>query len=260
MKTLILFLVLINQNGFSGSLKTPSYLPKAPDGFVWKEFFSDDFNGDKLNDQVWKHSYENGVRRDGWWRKDASFVDGKGNLVIKTFKDGANYITGAIETKPDLEFRYGFYIAKVKTQTQKGQWSAFWLWPFDAKKTGAVEIDIFEYGFLPGMAQNAVHHYQQRHESNTKRFFYPDKNDWHTFAAWWTPKEITFYKDGKVTWKKASTPSDSPSMIMFSTEIGKVAAGNIKRAKLPDKWMVDWVRVYNLEPSKTEFNPPLIAK
>jgi beta-glucanase (GH16 family) len=260
MKTLILFLILIYQNGFSKSFKSTEFLPPAPDGFVWKEFFSEDFIGEKLNDQVWKPSYENGVRRDGWWRKDAAFVDGKGNLVIKTFKDGKNYISGAIETKPEIEFRYGYYIAKVKTQTQKGQWSAFWLWPFDPKKPGAVEIDIFEYGFFPGMAQNAIHHYQQRHQSNTKRFSYPDKNEWHTFAAWWTPKEITFFKDGKVTWKKASNPSDTPSMIMFSTEIGNAAAGNIKRAKLPDKWLVDWVRVYNLEPSKTEFTPPLIAK
>jgi beta-glucanase (GH16 family) len=196
---------------------------------------------------------ENGMRRDGWWRKDAASLNGKGSLSIKTFKDKGKYISGAIETLPEQEFRYGYYIARVKTQSQKGQWSAFWLWPFDAKKEGFVEIDIFEYGFLPGMAQNALHHYQNRHSSNTHRFFPTKKNGWHTFSAWWTPSEIIFYRDGKETWRRKSTKSDSPSMIIFSTEIGKEAAGNIKRAKLPDQWLIDWVKVYNLEPINAEY-------
>jgi beta-glucanase (GH16 family) len=103
------------------------------------------------------------------------------------------------------------------------------------------------------MAQNAVHYYQKRHSSNTKRFFHKNKSDWHTFAAWWTPNEITFYRDGKVTWKRKSTPSDTFSIMIFSTEIGREASGNIKRAKLPDQWMVDWVKAYNLEPINAEY-------
>ncbi len=248
----ILVIILVSLNAFPSDKIN---LPQSPDGFVWKEFFSEDFNGEKLNEDIWKPSYENGIRREGWWRKDAALVDGKGHLVIKTFKDGNNYISGAIETKPNLEFRYGYYIAKVKTQTQKGQWSAFWLWPLDAKKPGAVEIDIFEYGFIPFMAQNAVHTYQNRHESNTKRFIFRKKEDWHTFSAWWTPKEVIFYKDGKETWRKKIAESYVPSILMFSTEIGKEAFGNIKRAKLPDQWMVDWVKVYNLEPINAEYKP-----
>lgn len=246
MKLLFLFLILIFQNGYS-------QIPAAPDGFVWKLYFNDDFNDQKLNEKVWKHSMENGVRRDGWWRNDAAGLDGKGSLSIKTFKDKDKFISGAIETQPDLEFRYGFYIARVKTQSQKGQWSAFWLWPFDAKANGAIEIDIFEYGFFPGMAQNAVHYYQKRHSSNTKRFFHTNKTNWHTFAVWWTPNDIIFYKDGKETWRRKSSPSDSPAMLIFSTEIGAAAAGNIKKAKLPDEWLVDWVKVYNLEPKNAEY-------
>ena len=194
---ILLFLLLISRNGFAENIIRS--LPEEPEGFVWKQFFSDDFNGEKLDEKVWKPSYEDGIRRDGRWRKDATELDGKGHLVIKTFKDKDKYISGAIETVPELEFRYGFYIARVKTQKQRGQWSAFWLWPFDPKKDGAVEIDIFEYGFLPGMAQNALHHYQNRHAANTHRFFHTKSNDWHTFAVWWTPKNITFYRDGKVT-------------------------------------------------------------
>lgn len=241
-----------------------NYLPKPPSGYDWKLWFSDEFNGTTLDKKKWQHSCENCKRRLGYWRNDAAGVDGKGNLLIKAFKDGDKYISGAIETIPQIKFKYGFYIAKVKTQKNKKMWSAFWLWPHNAGANGAVELDIFEYGFTPFVGQNALHWYQGQHRQSIKLFWHDFPNEWHTFAVYYTPNEITFYRDGKVTWKLRSEPTDSPLMIMFSTEIGEWAWGQklnldllpegivdyTKIEKLPDEWHVDWVRFYTITPKK----------
>ena len=69
---------------------------------------------------------------------------------------------------------------------------------------------------------------------------------WHTFGLLWLPDEYVFYVDGKETWRsKAGGVCQVPLYIMLSDEIGKWA-GDITKAKLPDRFLVDYVRVYDL--------------
>jgi hypothetical protein len=57
-----------------------------------------------------------------------------------------------------------------------------------------------------------------------------------------------FYVDGKETWRtKAGGVCQVPVYILLSDEIGKWA-GAIAKAKLPDRLLVDYVWVYDLEP------------
>ena len=68
---------------------------------------------------------------------------------------------------------------------------------------------------------------------------------WHTFGLWWKPDEYVFYVDGKETWRtKAGGVCQVPEYIKLSDEIGNWA-GDIKKAKLPDAFLVDYVRVYD---------------
>jgi beta-glucanase (GH16 family) len=72
----------------------------------------------------------------------------------------------------------------------------------------------------------------------------------HTFAIWWTPKEYIFYIDGKETWRTtAGGVSQVPEYMLLSDEIGPWA-GEISKAKLPDEFQVDYVRVYDLMEKK----------
>ena len=229
---------------------TYSYLPAAPKGYDWKLWFSDEFNGSSLDMTKWQHSCKDCVRRLGYWREDGTDVDGKGLLRVKSFKDGKKMISGAIETVPAIKFKYGFYIAKVKTQNNQGMWSAMWLWPHSATAKGAVEIDVFEYGFIPFLTQNALHWYQDGHRQTIRPYPHDMPEEWHTFAVKYTPDDITFYRDGKEKWKTKSEPTDSPLMIMFSTEIGELAWGRQDLAKFPDAWYVDWVRFYTITKKK----------
>lgn len=72
----------------------------------------------------------------------------------------------------------------------------------------------------------------------------------HTYALWWTPEEYVFYIDGKEVWRtKAGGVCQVPLFIKLRDEIGPWA-GDVKKANLPDDTLVDYVRAYDLVPSK----------
>lgn len=71
-------------------------------------------------------------------------------------------------------------------------------------------------------------------------------NGFHTYALLWTPTNYTFYVDGKEVWQTAvGGVSQAPEYIKFSEEIGDWA-GNIREAKLPDYFEIDYVRIYDV--------------
>ena len=68
----------------------------------------------------------------------------------------------------------------------------------------------------------------------------------HDYSLLWTPTEYVFYIDGKETWRtKAGGVCQVPLYIKLSDEVGDWA-GDIKKVKLPDEFLVDHVRVYDL--------------
>jgi beta-glucanase (GH16 family) len=68
---------------------------------------------------------------------------------------------------------------------------------------------------------------------------------WHTFGLLWSPDEYVFFVDGTETWRtNAGGVCQVPQYMLLSDEIGKWA-GDISTAKLPDRFLVDYVRVYD---------------
>ena len=71
-------------------------------------------------------------------------------------------------------------------------------------------------------------------------------NGFHTFGLRWKAEEYIFYVDGKEAWRsKAGGVCQVPQYMLLSDEIG-TWAGDIAKAKLPDQFLVDYVRVYDL--------------
>jgi len=89
--------------------------------------------------------------------------------------------------------------------------------------------------------------YGEHHRSKAHKFKVPGiMEGYHDFALWWTPEEYVFYVDSKETWRTdAGGVCQVPVYLKLSDEIGKWA-GDIKKAKLPDHFYVDYVRVYDL--------------
>lgn len=227
-------------------------LPSATPGKTWKLVWHDEFDDDKLDESKW--DVPEGRRRDGWWARKAISLDGQGHLVISTLKEGDKYIDGCVRTRGKFEHTFGYYVARVKMQAQPGHWSAFWLWNTSVGNVGnegrdGTEIDIFEKPWLDDRVQHALHWdgYGEHHKSEGKMVRVPGVMEgFHTFGLLWTPDEYSFYVDGKETWRtNAGGVCQVPLYIKLSDEIGKWG-GNITEAKLPDRFLVDYVRVYEL--------------
>jgi len=228
------------------------FFPPLPEGKTYQLVWHDEFEGDKLDDAKW--DVPEGQRRDGWWRRDAIRLDGNGNLVISAFKDGDKYVDGCVRTKGRFEHAYGYYVARVKLQRQPGHWSAFWLYNMSEGNIGnggrdGAEIDIYEKPWLDFKVNHAVHWdgYGKEHKSVGTQSMVPGLfRGFHTYALLWTPKEYVFYIDKQEVWRTdGGGVCEVPLYIKLSDEIGDWA-GDIKKAVLPDFFLVDYVRVYDI--------------
>jgi beta-glucanase (GH16 family) len=232
-------------------------VPSPPQGKEWKLVWHDEFDGEALDAAKWVYGHE-GRRKGGWWSHEAVALDGQGHLVIKTSKVGEKYVDGCITTQGRFEHAFGYYVARIKFQEQPGHWSAFWMTTPGVGKVGdegrdGTEIDIMEKPWLDERVQHTFHWdgYGKAHRSEGQRVSVPGvMTGFHTFGLLWTPEEYVFYVDGRETWRtKAGGVSQVPEYLLLSDEIGDWG-GDITKAKLPDEFQVDYVRVYDLADRK----------
>lgn len=242
---------------FGEQPKVEDRLPEPSPGKVWKLIWNDEFDGTTLDTTKWTYRPE-GKRKGGWWSPKAVILDGKGHLVIRTSKDGDKLVDGCITTQGKFERAFGYYVARIQLQRQPGHWSAFWITGPGVHKVGSggregTEIDIMEKPWLDERVQHTFHWngYGKDHKSQGKVVKVPGVMEgFHTFAIWWKPEEYVFYVDGKETWRtKAGGICQVPEYMLLSDEIG-TWGGDIAKAQLPDQFLVDYVRVYDLVDKK----------
>jgi beta-glucanase (GH16 family) len=227
-------------------------LPAPPAGKAWELVWQDEFEGTEIDETKWEcPEYQ---RRDGWWDRRACVPDGRGRLVMRCFEEDGKYIDGCLRTRGKFEHTYGYYVCRAQMQKQVGHWSAFWLMGDGVGKVGdegrdGTEIDIFEKPWLNDTVQHALHWdgYGEHHKSAGEKVQVPGVMEgFHDFALWWSPDEYVFYVDGKETWRtNAGGVCQVPLFIKISDEIG-TWAGDIRAASLPDFFLVEYVRVYDL--------------
>jgi beta-glucanase (GH16 family) len=228
-------------------------LPPASQGKAWKLVWHDEFDGTKLDESKWE-TPPDGRRRDAWWMRKAVSLDGKGHLAISTLKEGGKYIDGCVRTRGKFEHAFGYYVARIQLQKQPGHWSAFWLYSASVNKVGdqgrdGTEIDIMEKPWLDDRINYALHWdgYGKAHRFEGKVVKVPGVMEgFHTYALLWLPDQYVFYVDGKETWRtKAGGVCQVPLYVKLSDEVGSWG-GDIRKATLPDRFLVDYVRVYDL--------------
>jgi beta-glucanase (GH16 family) len=229
-------------------------LPRAPEGKAWKLAWHDEFDGSTLDESKWE-TPRDGKRREAWWMREAVSLDGKGHLLIRTYKNGDRYIDGCARTRGKYEHTFGYYVARIKLQKQPGHWSAFWLYNTSEGRIGnqgrdGSEIDIMEKPWLHYRVNHAIHWdgYGKEHRSAGKVARAPNlMQGFHTYSLLWSPTQYVFYIDGKETWRTtAGGVCQVPLYIKLSDEVGDWA-GDIKKVNLPDEFLVDYVRVYDLD-------------
>jgi beta-glucanase (GH16 family) len=229
-----------------------AWLPPAPEGKRWQLIWHDEFEGDRLDETKWNRLGD-WKRRDGYWVQDDAYLNGKGSLVLRTRRDGDRFTCGAINTRGKFEHAFGYFEARCQMPKQPGHWSAFWLMAAGVNTVGnegrdGTEIDIVEMPWRDGRLTANLHWdgYGPAHKSDGRKFTVAGVTEgFHTYGLLWLPAEYVFYVDGQEVWRsRAGGVSQVPEFIKLTDEIG-TWAGDIRQAKLPDYFEVDYVRVYD---------------
>jgi beta-glucanase (GH16 family) len=254
--------------------------------------FADEFDGARLDRSRW-----NVIGPDLWVNNEqqayidspetihilpAGSVEGAdGGVLALQPRHSANYrtpdgrsvdfVSGRIDSRGKFEFTHGRAAARIKMPDAVGVWPAFWLlgngtWP----DTG--EIDIMEYVGEADWTGVALHGkgYSGETPIVNKYFFEPgtDATGWHEYSVEWTPREILFKVDGRLTYRATRAmvehygpwSFDTPKHLILNFALGGaypfktngidapypgLPASTVERIRQNDIAMyVDWVRVY----------------
>lgn len=229
-------------------------------------------------------------------------VNGKGSLAINAVKPQkktathrstypqdycaygvCEYVSGRMNTKGKLGFKYGQILARVKVPDGGGTWPALWLLGADDSTNnwpGCGEIDMLEsattanfYGAIVG----TLHSWPDDGIGTTARY-YPEAPDlyagYHTIGLRWVPNKIEFMVDGKVYQSITKKEMTSEGNAVYVDSLGQtynrewpfnkefymilnLAMGGFFGGDSSDDYkapadskggalLVDWIRVYSV--------------
>jgi len=234
----------------------------------WPLVFSDEFDGEKIDEAKWTASNPS---RD-WRTKRCAFVkDGLLHIVADWNKDHTRLESTDLWSTE--KFRYGYFEARLRFTQKNGWWAAFWLYgktnsnPFD----DGFEIDIFEDYYTrdrdPKAPRKGIldHNLHVSNGPQLKSWNYNSRlpgslDDFYVIGCRWTPFEISYYLNGKLIASKAahsdyrSVTFDAVSHAAGLAPLHVVFNGNIMRdhwtqsdktgVEFPEHYLVDYVRVY----------------
>ncbi len=243
---------------------------------VW----SDEFNTPGLPDST-KWSYEVGKIRNQelqYYTKkrleNARIEDTV--LILEAKKEsysGADYTSASIISKGIGDWKYGKIEISAKVPTGKGTWPALWMKPTnneygDWPKSG--EIDIMEYIGVEPQHLFYTAHFEgtgtSGHSSSGSGATSAIQNPWEKFIKFtlvWTPEKLEWYAND-IKFHTYNKPSDDHRVWPFNKEfylIFNLAYGGswggydgVDDSKLPHKFLIDYVRVYQLQDSNGPFS------
>jgi len=250
-------------------LATTAYsLPAAE----WTQVWSDEFEVDGAPDPAtWGYEVGRVRNKEAQYytedRRENARVEG-GHLIIEARKEayeGADYTAASLITRGKREWNRGRIAVRAKLPEGRGMWPAIWMlgtqrgkglgWP----ECG--EIDIMEFvGHNPGVIHGTVHcgaynHSKGTHKGGKTRLEDPH-GEFHVYAIEWFDDRIDFFVDDAKYFTFAKEPDathdqwpyDDPHYLLLNIAVGGSWGGQkgIDDAILPQRLVVDWVRVFEL--------------
>ena len=256
---------------------------QLPSNIKWKLVWCDEFEGDKIDTTKWDYRLHLMQTRHETWTTEGAELDGNGHLLLKLYEKDGEYYSSHLQTgrnyldrpgdrfgnskfiwpiadmkTPRFVHKYGYYEIRCKLPMQEGWWAAFWLQSptigssLNPAESG-VEIDIMENFTRDGIISHNIHWNgygkDRGHAGSGKIKIQPTDNNFHTFGLYWSPTGYVFYADGKETWRVPGPVSNQEQFILVSTECNGYRRGSasplLKKAVLPDYFIVDYVRVFD---------------
>lgn len=270
--------------GVKVSVPRPEALPewlgrKPPVPGNWKLTFEDNFEGNAIDGTKWSYYGPNYWDKKSHWSKDNAII---GNGLVKLRYDKkrgphnddpntkpknltgeieSDYVGGYLDTFGKFTQTYGYFEARMKLPAAPGLWPAFWMmpdrgedvkdWKRSDTSSGGMEFDIMEHLTRWGVFRyNIAMHwdgYQKDHKSIGSSMIYcqPDKDGFITCGLLWQPGLLVYYCNGieVARWKNERVAS-VPEYMMFTLPQGGWDNDPIDDSRLPDDFIIDYVRVW----------------
>lgn len=227
----------------------------------WKLIWSDEFNNPGHPDSTkWIYetgrNYNNELQFYTYQRLSNACVK-NGHLLIIAQKEhykGAKYTSAKISTYNKFHFQYGKIEARIKFQSRKGIWPAFWMLGQNYNTIGSPkcgEIDIMEHINNEKKIHTAMHWDKNGLVSFENSIKY-DIKQYHTYGIEWDENSIKWFVDGKSYFEgkisKSRNNSDEfhqPFYIILNIAVGGNWPGKpYFFSSFPDTMLVDYVRVF----------------
>ena len=207
-----------------------------------KLVFSDDFNGDKLDETKW---VVHGAR------DTLSFVKvGKENALRIGLKMGADMIqTNSISTRGKFSQQYGYFEASMRMNAFDGHSGIFRVATDDEKTAPSISVSFHASG------KDRVNPWARATLESGQQDFRPEKpipaqksgdvsKKFHTYGILWTEKGFTWYMDGKVMHKLDRKDFTRPMSLSLIHRVLEEERPKLNVKQLPDDVDIDWVKVW----------------
>jgi len=243
--------------------------------------FTDDFDEDSVDESggVWgtRDQGHTGVRTCS--RADATGAEVADGVLVLSVLDDPDMgqcrlpdrrkefpfrLNGHVGTEGTYAFTYGFAAARIKTQSARGQHSAFWMQAVGGQsaggaKEGGAEIDVMEYfgdDHPEGGLTSFTYWLDEDGKKQTAGGWVPDLDQYgegwadqfHVFSVEWTPDEYVFRIDGQVTHRLEGETSGRAEFLILSLLSSDYELPRFN-GELPEQMEVDWARVWETGPS-----------
>lgn len=271
MKQLLLFVGLLWSCSIATAQKIKGYK------LVW----ADEFNTDGVPDST-NWTYEKGFVRNEeaqWYQPQNAFCK-EGHLVIEAkkvnepnpdFVEGSkdwrknraqiNYTSACLITRGLHSWQYGRFEMRARIDISSGLWPAWWTLGVNGRWPANGEIDIMEYYRGKLLANIACLGTDKKPQwfSTTRSTDSLGGKKWaaqfHVWRMDWTADFIALYVDGQLLNKvsldalvnkdnSGINPFQQPHYMLLDLAIGGANGGDPTNTTFPNRFEIDYVRVY----------------
>lgn len=285
----------IAKDSVDGDLRVTANFTQDADARYYL-MFSDDFSGEDGTQPDGSKWVRHGIANSVWNRfnattsagqKETGYIqDGKFVALCKPntysneyMADGTtvkDMISGAINSSSSFNFKYGRVEARVKTNTLKGNFPAFWLMPNNGSPgwPWCGEIDIWEAVNSSDYAWQTIHSgwantdnggYGNSNNPRKSNGVAVSQNEYHVYGLEWTENMLKWYVDGKQVFSYAKSssqealdmgqwPFDKEYYIILNQAVGNGTWASSPNTTWTYETDFDWVRVYQIPDVTVTYN------
>jgi beta-glucanase (GH16 family) len=257
-----------------------------PPATQWNIVWSDEFNGNSINTNIWTFETGNGCPNlCGWGNNELEYYTGRTNnayegggllhiVVRQETTNGFFYTSARMKTEGLYSTpAYGRFEWRAKLPVGIGMWPGLWMLGTNISSAGwpnCGEIDVVESsGSTNNFVQGSLH---SNNGDQTAIDTFPAgqyTTSFHTYLLDWEPASIQWYVDGQLyETQSGGAPFNAPFFFLMNVAVGgnyvgKPSTNSINAGTVfPQEMQVDYVRILErtepLQISVTRSNSNLV--